>query len=254
MECLTFARGPRPASIQRCFRPAGPLSEVRRALPIAAVLFACLFGHAAWAGCSDSPGAGVDWTECEKNRLVMRGVDLTGGRLAGAAFDGTDLQGAKMSGVDLTHGSMDRTRLSGADLSRSKLLQLNAYRGNFSKANLTGADLTKAELFRANLSSANLSRAVLRKAELQRANFDGANLDGANLTGSDMARATLSNARLDGATMAQVRMFRTRLEGVDLSRAIGLTTGQLENACGDTRTRLPEGVKAPKSWPCGKDD
>ncbi len=50
------------------------------------------------------------------------------------------------------------------------------------------------------------------------------------------------------------RMFRTRLEGVDLTRAVGLTTAQLEIACGDSRTRLPEGVNAPKTWPCGKDD
>ena len=49
-------------------------------------------------------------------------------------------------------------------------------------------------------------------------------------------------------------MFRTRLEGVDLTRAVGLTTAQLEIACGDSRTRLPEGVNAPKTWPCGKDD
>lgn len=222
----------------------------------AALLLACLLGGVAgaWAGCGDPPGAGVDWTECEKHRLVLRGADLSGARLAGVDFDATDLQGAKLAGADLTHGSVDRARLSKADLSRGKLVQLNGYRANFSGANLTGADLTKAELFRANLSAANLSRATVRKAELQRANFDGANLDGANLTGADMARVNLANARLDGTKLTQARMFRTRLEGVDLSRTSGLTTPQLEIACGDARTRLPEGVKAPKSWPCGKDD
>ncbi|MCP5283006.1 MAG: pentapeptide repeat-containing protein [Rhodoferax sp.] len=248
------AHAQRPASGART--RARPADLPRSGAGHAALLLACLLGSAGavWAGCGDAPGAGVDWTECEKHRLVLRGADLTGARLAGVDFDATDLQGARLTGVDLTHASVDRARLSKADLSRGKLVQLNGYRANFSGANLTGADLSKAELFRANLSGANLSRATVRKAELQRANFEGANLDGANLTGADMARANLANTRLDGTRLAQARMFRTRLEGVDLSRTSGLTTPQLEIACGDARTRLPDGVKAPKSWPCGKDD
>ncbi len=214
----------------------------------------CLTGATAWAGCSDAPAAGVDWTQCEKMRLVLRSAELTGARMAGADFDGTDLQGAKMAGADLTHSSVDRARLSGADLSRAKLVQLNGYRATFKGSNLAGADMTKAELFRANLSAANLSGANMRKSELQRANLDGANLDGANLTGADLARANLVNARLNGTRLAQARMFRTRFEGVDLSRSVGLLTAQLEIACGDSRTRLPEGLKAPNSWPCGKDE
>jgi len=41
---------------------------------------------------------------------------------------------------------------------------------------------------------------------------------------------------------------------VDLRGVTGLTAAQLEVACGDASTRLPDGLKAPKSWPCGKDE
>lgn len=221
---------------------------------VAVLVLAGLCGGVAQAGCGDPPGPGVDWTQCEKPRLVLRGVDLTGARLGGADFNGTDFQRAKLVGADLNHASVDRVRLSGADLSRAKLIQLNAYRANLTGAILAGADLTKAEMARANLATADLSQANLRKAEFQRANLEGANLEGANLSGADLARANFTKARLDGARMHQARTFRTRIEGVNLSGVLGLTASQLESACGDAATRLPDGLRAPKSWPCGKED
>ena len=162
-----------------------------------------------WAGCSDPPNAGVDWTTCDKTRLVLRGANLAGARLADADMNGTDLQRANLSGADLTHASVDRARLSGADLSRAKLVQLNGYRSN---------------------------------------------MTGAILVGADLARANFSKASLQGTRMLQARTFRTRFEGVDLGPVVGLTQSQLDMACGDATTRLPAGLKAPKSWPCGKDD
>jgi len=227
-----------------CLQPM-PLSGVA----VLIVLAAGLSGQAAHAGCGEAPGPGVDWTQCEKPRLVLRGVNLAGARLGGADFNGTDFQRANLVGADLTHASVDRARLSGADLSRSKLTQLNGYRANLTGAILVGADLTKAEMARSILVSANLSRANLTKAEFQRANLEGSNLEGANLSGSDLARANFTKTRLDGARMNQARTFRTRFEGVNLSGVVGLTAAQLESACGDAATRLPEGLKAPKNWP-----
>lgn len=244
-------------SLRSAGRPIVARSRSRSVASRRAVASALVLGL--WAGlaqarCNDPPEPGVDWTRCEKPRLVLRGVNMAGARLADADFNGTDFQRANLVGADLTHASVDRARLSGADLSRAKLMQLNAYRANLAGAILVGADLTKAELARANLESANLSGANLRKAEFPRANLTGSNLEGANLTSADLARANFSNARLDGARMHQARTFRTRFEGVNLGNVTGLTVDQLESACGDAATRLPKGLAAPKNWPCDKDD
>jgi len=45
-------------------------------------------------------------------------------------------------------------------------------------------------------------------------------------------------------------VFLTRLEGVDLSAAVGLEQGQIDIACGDGATRLPAGLSSPAAWPC----
>ena len=111
------------------------------------------------AACTDSPAPGVDWSKCQKGRLIMRGADLSSGRFAGTDFGRSDLSDAKLVGADLERASIDNARLIGADLSRAKLVKINGYRANLSQAKLVGADLTKAELQRANLSKADLTGA-----------------------------------------------------------------------------------------------
>ncbi|MDP8915794.1 MAG: pentapeptide repeat-containing protein, partial [Pseudomonadota bacterium] len=54
-----------------------------------------------------------------------------------------------------------------------------------------------------------------------------ANLKGAVFTGADLTRASLDGANISGA---------------DFSTAKGLKQGQLESACGDGATKLPNGL------------
>ncbi len=81
----------------------------------------------------------------------------------------------------------------------------------------------------ADLHLANLKGADLRGAELREANLMGANLRDANIHNADLAGATLGNAELIGVR--------------------GLTQEQLDQACGNGDTRLPEGFTIS---PCGK--
>ena len=150
---------------------------------------------------------------------------------------------APAAGVDWGGCEKNRLILRKAQLQGAKL----------AGSTLNGGDLAKAELMRSNFTSANLSNANLEKAELQRAVFSGGNLNGANLTGADLDRAVLAKANLGGAKFAQARMFLTRLEGVDLSAALGLAQSQLDSACGDSQTKLPKGLKPSSSWPCPKE-
>ena len=75
--------------------------------------------------------------------------------------------------------------------------------------------------------------------------------------------AVLTGASFDGADFKDAELHRTVIAGVDLSRAKGLTQDQVDDACGDARTRLPPRLEAhgctnlhmiihqagPASWP-----
>ncbi len=88
---------------------------------------------------------------------------------------------------------------------------------------LAGARMRDSDFSRSNFSSAVLSRA----------DATGARFDAADFTDADLRRAKLAGAHLEGAN----------LSGADLRDAEGLTQEQLDAACGDARTRLPQPLR-----------
>jgi uncharacterized protein YjbI with pentapeptide repeats len=71
------------------------------------------------------------------------------------------------------------------------------------------------------------------------ANFSNVNFRNADLTGANLAHSNLSGADLTGAVLDI-----TSIKGTDLSRAKGLTQPQLDQACADTETKVPAGLRA----------
>src|SRR5712672_2409020 len=142
--------------------------------------------------------------------------------LAQANIPGANLSGANLSGADLDSADLKSAYLSGANLSGANLLG-----ANLSRADLTGADLT----------GANLGLADLNGAYLSSANLSGANLSGANLRGADLTGANLRSANLRGANLSVAYLIRA-----DLTGAKNLIQTQLNEACGNNETELPEGL------------
>jgi Pentapeptide repeats (8 copies) len=159
---------------------------------------------------------------------VRRPFQLGHTNLSGQWLVEDDLRGANLDSADLRNSNLIGANLSGADLSVADLRDANLSSAKLSSAKLRGASLRGANLNRANLSKANLLGARLNGAFLFGANLLGANLFGADLTGADLSDARLSDANLMAA---------------DLSDAVNLTQGQLDTACGDAETKLPEGFK-----------
>jgi uncharacterized protein YjbI with pentapeptide repeats len=91
-----------------------------------------------------------------------------------------------------------------------------------------------------NLSYASLSGANLTVAKLSGANLTGAKLSGANLTGASLSGADLGGANLSGANLSEANLTRTT----------NLTQTQLDAACGNANTKLPEGLTIK---PCSTD-
>ncbi len=110
------------------------------------------------------------------------------------------------------------------------------------QADLSRTDLQGAALVGANLVSANLQGADLRGAKLQKAILFRANLQGADLPRADLQGADLPRADLQGAD----------LRGADLTKAKNLTREQLDKACGDDKTKLPDDLADYQMKPCPK--
>jgi len=205
------------------------------------------------AACNTAPHAGVDWSKCEKRRKILQGQDLSKGIFLRTDFSRSDLANANLVGANLSEAHLEHARLAGADLSGANLSKARGNRADFGNAILKGADLTKAEMLRADLSGADLSDAVMQKAELGRAFFGEAVLDGADMRRAEIARAVFKGASLVGSDLTGAYTYLTHFEATDLSKAKGLEQQQLDVACGDAETKLPAGLEAPASWPCGQE-
>ncbi|MGF1563248.1 MAG: pentapeptide repeat-containing protein [Geminicoccaceae bacterium] len=144
---------------------------------------------------------------------------------------GAYLRDVKLPGAVLRSAKLSRADLSGADLRFASLSGANLHR-----ANLWGADLSDANLSGANLSGANLLGANLLGATLYSADLTGAGLLDSDLSDADLSGAKLSGAKLSGAILG--------LSFVDMD-ARNLTQAQLDEACGDEKTELPEGLTIP---------
>ena len=101
-----------------------------------------------------------------------------------------------------------------------------------------------------NLKGADLRNTCVKAHDLHGADFDGAdatlmcmsyaNFSGATFRGTDLSGANLAHADLDGADLTAARMTITSIKGTDLTRVKGLTQSQLDVACGDAQTKVPQ--------------
>ena len=65
---------------------------------------------------------------------------------------------------------------------------------------------------------------------------------GADLSGADLSDANLSGANLSGANLSDANLSGANLSGANLTGAKNLTQEQLDKACGNADTKLPEGL------------
>jgi uncharacterized protein YjbI with pentapeptide repeats len=178
-------------------------------------------------------------------KVNIPGANLSRANLRGADLNSADLNSAYLSRVDLSGANLIGANLTGANLTSATLSRVDLTGADLTGANLGLADLNGAYLSGANLTGANLSRTNLRSADLSGANLRGANLIGTNLSvaypiGADLTGANLRDADLTGANLS-----RANLRG-----AKNLIQTQLNEACGNNETDLPEGLDPKLLKPC----
>jgi len=135
----------------------------------------------------------------------------------GGVCEDCDLSGRILAGARMTHSNFSRSDFSNAVLARA----------DASHSEFSGADFTQADLTRTRLIDASCPQARFERARLARADARGADFTRANFAQADVTHMNFEDADLSGA---------------DLRNARGLTQAQLDEACGDHRTRLPRGL------------
>jgi uncharacterized protein YjbI with pentapeptide repeats len=201
--------------------------------------------------CHDSPRAGIDWRDCNKRNLMLPGGELRGANLTNVDFSGTDLGGSDLVSAIFEKATLVRANLAGSQASGTRFARVEAYRTDFSEINAPGAIFRSGELQRSNFHAAVLTDVDFTKADMGRSQFDKADVSGSRFALANLARADFRGAKFaKGADFDRAFFFLTRIEGVDLSTATGLNQWQIDMACGDKNTRLPQGLKPSKGWPC----
>lgn len=177
------------------------------------------------------------------NSTRMENASLAEANLHNANLIQANLQNAAMSQVNLQNANLYEAKMENADLYQSDLSNANLWGANLSWGNLPGTKLQYANLRQANLKHTNLAAAKLQNAILVGSNLQNAVLIGAQLQGADLRGANMQQANLDWAELKD-----TNLLGVDLSNVVNLTQAQLNQACVNKKTKLPEGLVHPE--PC----
>jgi uncharacterized protein YjbI with pentapeptide repeats len=161
--------------------------------------------------------------------------------LRGSGLDGADLEKA-----NLLRSMMDKSKAAGANFEKAV-----GFRTSFVGTDLTSARFAKSEMQRADFTGATLTNVDFEKSELGRANFSNADINGTNFRFANLARADFRTARFDTPIeFTGAYFYLTRIEGVDLTQAVGLAQWQVDMACGDLGTQLPENLVLPETWPC----
>ncbi len=171
-------------------------------------------------------------------RAVFKRADFSDALLEGSNFARSDLTGAKMDdikarGINLAYAILNGIQGEDAEIVGS----------NLSHASMVGAKLPDAVFDNSNLSYADLSGVKLPDASLLNVKLFKARLDGALLSGAEFEGADLSKVEFGHADVRNTGFDRTVLKGANLSKVKHLKQEQLDDACGDSKTLLPDGLK-----------
>jgi len=104
---------------------------------------------------------------------------------------------------------------------------------------LAGANLDNTCVKGGNLEGADFSNVHAVLMCMSYADFKGVSFRGADLAGANLAHAIVDDADFTGATLAI-----TSFKGTDLTKTVGLTQAQLDQACSDADTKVPASLKA----------
>lgn len=201
--------------------------------------------HASSTSCAQ-----CDLSNKRLNGVVLKDVNFAGAlfnnsNLSGGEFDGSDLRGAHFRKALLYRINGDKVEMENAVFEDATLTEAKVSNSNLRLANLRRADLSRAEFHGNDFTGSNLISVKAPAVDFTGSNFQNARLDHMNLS-----EAKLDDAKLNGVTFGYAVLSGTSLDGANLSDAKltnvqGLQQAQLDVACGNMNTELPDGLSVP---------
>jgi len=176
----------------------------------------------------------TDFSDCD-----LKFSDFEGADLRGADFSGADLSGADLIAADLRGARLDGAILSGASMEGANLQ--GAFLPQEFPENISDAE---------NLVLANISESMVQKFGFpadHRLRLTHKDLSGydfskpfSSLQSADLTWFNLQDAVFNGVDLGSANLSHADLRGAHLDNSIGLTREQMETACIDKTTVLPD--------------
>jgi len=192
---------------------------------------------------------------CDLSNKRLNGMKLEGKNFTGSIFNNSNLSGGEFNGADVTGAHFRKALLYRFEGDAVKMAGAIFEDATLTEAKVTNSILHKIDLHRATMTRANFSNNDLRAANLTdaqavNANFSGSNFEGAILDNGNLQDANLTDINFKYASFGKAILLGSQIEGAnlsgaDLSDAQGLSQAQLNTACGDVDTLLPNGLFLP---------
>ena len=155
---------------------------------------------------------------------------------------GSDLSNAHFRKAMLYGVTGEQVIMRGAVLEDATLTEANLSHSTLRQANLHRAELTRGRFRDVDFQAANLIGANAPSVDFTRSNFDRARLDNVDLSGATLDSGQFTGVRFGFANLAEASVQDANFSDADLTHVAGLTQAQLDTACGNMNTRLPEGL------------
>ncbi len=177
------------------------------------------------------------FTNCELNGSFFKNpnvfeTDFSNSDLSEAFFNGKGFNSASFDGADLTKSVAVRTRFINCAFDYSKLRH-----AHFTHTELNDCDFRKTDFSFSRLDDSDFSDTILSEAD-----FSNACLKHANFS-----FAVLEGAILDSSTEIEHAVFHlAAVREVDFQKVLNFSQSQVEEMSGDSTTKLPAYLSAPK--------
>ena len=118
----------------------------------------------------------------------------------------------------------------------------NLFQADLANRDLKGKSFAGARLRRSDMSASVMAHTSFAGADLRDLNAYGAVFTGTNFAGANLVNASFVGAYLQGANFRGAHLDGVNFAGAEMDRAVGLTQGQIQGACGDKSTTPPRGL------------
>jgi len=135
------------------------------------------------------------------------------------------------------------TKMPGATLIHMTVRNSDLRRADFKNANMENGEIAESDLREADLTNVRLRFAILIGTDFRNAKLAGAELIATQLRWANFGDADLRGVDFGGSGLFGTLFIRANMSGAKLFNVTELTQRQLDAACGDDRTLLPEGFR-----------